>query len=152
MGKKKINVPKIVTNHQADKPVSLTGDKFCDGSGFQGDVRFKEYADAMKAGDLATCDSLRRLHNEDDEFISKCNTLERKWLIQMGTYIREIQIARREAMGWRYVATGLAKYPLSATDHKKIRTGHAMIQQASNAKEEQPELNILSGFPKADVD
>lgn len=157
MSKKRLNIPTRATNYQSAKPFQCQNDRFFDGSGFQGDIRFKNYIAALKRGDLVECDSIRKQHSTDYELISKCNRLEREWLIQMVTYLREIQIARREVMGWKALTTAYKKY-YDNGDRARVGIengiirGNAIIKQAEEAKSLQPEISVPSGFPKPPID
>lgn len=116
----------------------ISEERFSDGSGFQGDIRFKHYADALRAGDLETCERIRTHHQHDVKLMTRLRTLEQVWLTEMNKYVREIQICRRERDGYRALATGV-------TAAKK--RGKALLQQATEARETHEEVELPQGFP-----
>lgn len=100
----------------------------------EGDPRFHEYADALRAGDMDTCERLRQGARREREITTKFDTLERMWLSEMRSYVREIQILRRERDGWHKVAEG-----------KKVE-GRAYLNQAEEARTDHEEPFVQGGF------
>lgn len=98
-----------------------------------GDPRFHEYADALRGGDLETCERLRTEHRRDREIITKFDTVERIWLAEMPRMVREIQILIRERDGWKQIAEGGAN---------KQRRGKKYLEQAEEARHEHEEVPV----------
>jgi hypothetical protein len=121
-------------NEQAEKPISATSGKFCDGSGFQGDVRFRDYIDALHVGDLDKCGDMRDRYSQDHQAIAKFNCVERIWLTEMARYVREVQICQREVAAYKAIADG------------KTDKGDAMFDQVRAARLEHESPTIPNGF------
>lgn len=110
------------------------------------DPRFLEYADALRAGDVARCEALRHACRRQPEVSTKFDTLERIWLSEMNIYIREIQITQRERDGWSKLAEARRKLieneKGAPTPKILMRQGSAMLEQAEDARLDQPEVIV----------
>lgn len=141
----------ILTDYQSKKPckpIRQTHES-CD---FEGDPRFREYANALKEGDLDTCSELQERWQDDREITTKFRTIERMWITMMAQYVREIQISQRERDGYCILAEGLRKKlekdktpPWAST---QIRRGKAMVEQAKNARTDHIEIFVPKVFHK----
>ncbi len=114
------------------------------------DVRFLEYTEALKAGNLDRCAELRANNLDDVTIIAKFRTLELAWLGHMSLYIREIQIVRRERDGYKNLAGGrqkkLSKDKTPPGGAAMIRRGEKLLQQVEDAQANHEEIELPSGF------
>lgn len=118
--------------------------------GYQGDVRFRDYLIAIRAGDFDACESLRDAHSDDVELLTKFKTIEQMFLRQTALYVREIQIIRRERDGWKSLADGRLKKIEGDRSAPSIWTltqrGEAMLKQTAKARVEHELVEIPVGF------
>lgn len=140
---------KILKDHQSEKPCKLIRQTY-EGCDFEGDPRFRDYAQALKEGNLDVCSELREHWRDDREIITKFQTIERMWIAMMARYAREIQISQREREGYRILSEGLQKkldkertYPWYGT---QIRRGKAIVEQAEAARDGHDEVSFPRVF------
>lgn len=118
--------------------------------GYQGDVRFRDYLIAIRAGDFDTCKALRDANVDDVELMTKFKTIDESCLQQMALYLREIQITRRERDAWKSLADGRLKKIEGDRSGPSAWTlthrGEAMLEQAGKARTEHELVEVPLGF------
>lgn len=141
---------KIIKDHQSEKPCKRIRQTYA-GCDFEGDPRFRDYAKALKEGDLDTCSELQDRWQDDQEIITKFQTIERMWIAMMARYVREIQISQRERDGYRKLADGFRRKLEKERTHPwpgtQIRRGKAIIEQAEQARIDHTEVIVPKMFP-----
>lgn len=133
-----MDIPTIVTSdYQHPKPSRQVNLKQYDDDS-RGDARFLKYADALRKSDLAVCKQLREDWAHELEITTKFDTLERMWFSEMGHYIKEIQIVRRECAGYKKLTEGYLKRlehdPSAPNADTLIRQGKEILTQVEKAR------------------
>lgn len=142
----------VTQDYQHPKPKASVGTRHIDDSGFGGDPRFRDYADALKRGDIDKCKEICFDCRDDMETTAKIHTLTMTWLAEMPRQVREMQILERESGGWKNLALGrerqLKKNKVPVQNTIAIQCGFAMLKQAAEARETHEEVYIPRGFKR----
>lgn len=120
---------------QEPKKQRLVTDHYRDGSDFEGDVRFRDYANALHSGDLETCDKLRVKHALDPKFIIRVGTMERMLISEMARYAQEIKILKQERTAYRKLAEGL-----DSGSKRLIKESEKIFKKTQKARETHEEV------------
>jgi len=143
---------KVTSIELGPQPLPAPQQRYRDCSGFQGDVRFRDYADMLHAGDILGCEEFCKEHVEDPEILRKVRTLERQWVTEMSRLVRELQITARESLGYRTLSEGYCKqaYGTQASTwvKRKLKAGNNLLRNADAARLDHERVEVPVGFKK----